>query len=340
MSDIPEAYLRVRERRIEKIVKQYLSTVSPLSSWLIGELFPAAEPNSIESAELHVDLDHRAESGDPLAYGETDIEIIATVMLPTNRILRVGLLIEMKVDARQMEKQGLRYRARAAYRKQTGSWDAFQCILVAPKRYLENAYPMDDFHEAGWNRLVALQDVARVLNGIDGASEDAIVLNQATDATNAWNQPIPATVKFYRDLSLFQRVVYPDVPISINRQRGAGVSVWPSFFENQLAKNRDAIRRKRVQIVHSGKTHVALYIKKVQFKEFELVVRPFLENAINIGAPGKTWQSVRIEVPYVNPQLPLDEQAENLDQVFLAAKQLYDFFVRHEAGLLRIPISK
>ena len=236
MSDIPEAYLRVRERRVEKIVKRHLSTVSSLSSWLIGELFTAAELNSIESAELHVDLDHRAESGDPLAYGETDIEIIATVMLPNNRILRVGLLIEMKVDARQMEKQGLRYRARAAYRKQIGSWDAFQCILVAPKRYLENAYPMDDFHETGWDRLVALQDVARVLNGIDGASEDAIVLNQATDATNSWNQPIPAAVEFYSDLSLFQRVVYSDVPISINRQRGAGVSVWPSFFENQLAK--------------------------------------------------------------------------------------------------------
>jgi hypothetical protein len=340
MSDIPEAYQRIRESRVESIIKKHVSIISEVSSWLFGVAFRDATLRSVHYAELHVDRDHRRDSGDDLAYGETGIEVVATIDFPYEIGICAALLIETKVDARQMEKQGLRYRARATYRKQRGSWKDFRCVLVAPQRYLESAYPLGDFNDYGWNRLVALEDIAQRLERMNAGSADSVVLHEAAKPANAWNKPIPGAAQFWSDLARFQRAVYPNVPIFINRQQGAGVFVWPSFYENQLAKNQRAIRRKRVQIVHSGKSHVALYIKNVLFKHFEPVVRPILVDGIRIGAPGAAWQSVNIEVPFVSPQLPLEGQAERLDQVFSAARQLFDFFEKHENALLGIPIFK
>ncbi len=98
--------------------------------------------------------------------------------------------------------------------------------------------------------------------------------------------------------------------------------------------------QKRVQIAHSGKVHVALFIKKVKAEAFSPIVQPLLEGGIHIGGPGETWQSVRISVPEVDPQLGLETQIEALSEVFDAARCLYDFFLKHEAALLSIPTFK
>lgn len=340
MIDIPEPYRRILESRVDSILHQYLSFSSPLAHWLFKEVFPRNSLLSIESAQRHVYRDHRRDFENPLAFGETDIEIIAALESPQGHVTRTGLLIETKVDARQMPDQGLRYRARAQHRAQAGNWHQFRCVLTAPKSYLESAYPLGDFDDAGWDTLVALQDIAKVLARTANGLADATVLNQATEPTNAWNKPLPGVSQFWSDLSKFQRAVYPDVPIFINRQQGAGIFVWPSFFENQLASNSREIRRKRVQIVHSGKTHVALFIKKVHFAEFAVATRMLLDEGIEIGDPGGSWQSVRIAVPYVDPQITVESQIDALDRVFEAARRLFDFFIRNEPVLLEIPTFK
>src|SRR5260370_13087952 len=334
MADVPEAYQRIRESRVESIIKKHLAVVSPLSRFLFEETFPEANLVAVSEAKLHVDRDHRNASGDPLAYGETDIEITAVCDFQARANVRLALVIETKVDARQAEYQGLRYRARAEYRKQIGSWDDFRSVLVAPRRYLESAYPLDDFHNAGWDHLLALEDISKILKRTEAGSFDSTVINQAVEPTNAWNKPISGAAQFWNDLSRFQRALYPDVPIFINRQQGAGIFVWPSFYENQLANNPRELRRKRVQIVHSGKTHVALYIKNMKFADFSPVVQPLLKDGIQIGTPGTAWQSVNAKVPLVDPQVPLDNQLEALDKVFEAVGELYDFFIQNEKALL------
>ena len=338
--DIPAEYQRIREDRVERIIKEHMSKVSPVSRFLFDEAFPGAELVTITDAELHVLRDHRNESGNPLAYGETDIEIIGACKLLGRQDLRLALLMEMKVDAPQTENQGLRYRARANFRKQVGSWDQFICILVAPSRYLESAYPLDDYRDAGWDRLIALEDILKILKKTAVGFADSAVIAQAVRPINAWNRPIPSAAQFWDDLSRFQRTLYPDVPIFINRQRGAGIFVWPSFYENQLANNKNAVRRKRVQIVHSGKTHVALYIKNVKFSDFLPVARPLIGGKIQIGAPGLSWQSVKIEVPFIDPLLSVEVQLDSLAYVFQAARDLYDYFIENEDELLGVPTFK
>ncbi len=340
MTVIPEAYQRILEHRVESIVARQLSSIGPMARWLFYIAFSSDQLSMIESVTTHVDRDHRPDSGDPLAYGETDIEVIGRIPLAGASAKKVGLLVEMKVDARQGKNQGLRYQARALHRQRSGCWDDFRCVLVAPQGYLENAYPLSDHEDAGWDSAVSLEEVGQRLRRIPNGEEDATVVIQSTQAANSWNKPIPEAAQFWRDLARFQRAIYPDVPIFINRQQGAGLFVWPSFYENQLASNPHAIRRKRVQIVHSGKTHVALFIKKVKAGAFDPVVRPLLGEGIRIGDPGGAWQSLRISVPYVNPQQPLETQVDAISNVFGAARRLYDFFLKHEDTLLRIPTFK
>jgi hypothetical protein len=340
MPEIPEEYQRVREHQVEAIVYKHLSNLSSLSNFFFAEAYPCATLLSVISARIHVDRNHVKVSGDPLAFGETDIEVIAKIDRAAGGPTRVGLLIEIKVDARQTEDQGLRYRARALHRQTAGSWDDFRCVLVAPLRYLESAYPLNDSEAAGWNKLIALEDISRVLKRTNTGTNDSRLIDEAVLPSNSWNKPIPSAARFWQDRSRMQRALYPDVPIFINRQQGAGINVWPSFYENQLASNRNDPRRKRVQIVHSGKSHVALFIKKVKYVEFETAVRPLLTTTIRIGAPGTTWQSVRIAVPEVDPMGTVEGQLAALEGVLKAARELYGFFLENEAVLMSVRTFK
>lgn len=129
MTRIPEDFRRVLENQIDNILKRHLSSITPLASWLFRKVFDA-ELISVQGAEIHKHNDYRRVAADPLAYGETDIEVIAMLNSFTLGKFRAGLLIENKVDANQMEKQGLRYSARGLYRKTAGDWDDFRCVLL------------------------------------------------------------------------------------------------------------------------------------------------------------------------------------------------------------------
>ncbi len=340
MTDIPESHRRILENQIDQITRDRLSTVSPVSRWMFRQAFPQADLLSIDGASRHVDRNHTRHAQNSLAFGETDVEVVATLSLHNNKNVRCALLIETKVDARQTENQGLRYQARAAFRQSITSWELFSCVLLAPQNYLDSAYPIGDHKSAGWDQLISFEDFATLLDQMSKDLEDARIFRQAADSANKWNKPIPAAVQFYADLHEFRRTFFPEVPIFVNRQQGAGIFVWPSFFENQLAKNPREIRRKRVQLVHSGKEHVALFIKKIRHSDFRPVAEKLIEGKIEVGDPGTAWQSFRVRVPYVDPQLPLAEQTEALIHVFEAAKTLYKFFIKNETELLGIRTFK
>lgn len=235
MTDIPEEFRRIQEEQVEDIVHKRLKEDPSFREWIVATSFPGRQIIAIEHVCRHVNRDHRAASGDPLSFGETDIEAVVRLRGEGSATMSAGLLIEMKVDSPQMENQGLRYAARASFRQREGSWEEFRCVLVAPQKYIENEYHLLNHRENGWDCLIALEDVANQLDHATEGVEDAMVVRKATEATNSWNTPIPAAVQFWEQLNHFQRDVFPDVPIFINRQQGAGIFVWPSFFENQLA---------------------------------------------------------------------------------------------------------
>jgi hypothetical protein len=112
VNQIPREFRRVLEQDIDAVLCRYLSSSTEVAFWLFRALFPACKLVSIEGAVRGAGEDHRSEAGNPLAYGQTDIEVIAKIRMGDGEILQAAALIENKVDARQGRQQGLRYRAR------------------------------------------------------------------------------------------------------------------------------------------------------------------------------------------------------------------------------------
>lgn len=81
-------------------------------------------------------------------------------------------------------------------------------------------------------------------------------------------------------------------------------------------------------------------MKNVAYRDFVPVTQPLLEPGMSIGAEGKTWQSIQIQVPEIDPLVSVQSQAERLDEVFKAVRRLYDFFEKNQAALLGVPTSQ
>jgi hypothetical protein len=339
MRDIPSEFQRITEQHVDAILHKHLCQKGGLAAWVIGKAFGDANLVGIESCQLHRTYDHRQASNNPLAFGENDIELVATIERAGFPQTKVGVLIEDKVDARQGMNQGERYRARAEFRLRDGSWSHFKCVLVAPQKYLDSAYPAGDLGDGGWDQLISFEDIVACLKKDRAPARDIETIVGATLLANSWNKPIPEAVQFWKELSVFQRAFHPDVPMFASPQQGARINVWPSFFENQLRNNKREIRRKRIQLAHSGKRHISLFVKNVAYRDFMPVAQPLLEPGMTIGAEGKTWQSIQLTVPEIDPLQSVQSQAEKLDEVFKAVRRLYEFFERNHTALLNVPTS-
>jgi hypothetical protein len=272
MAEIPDEFRRVLEKRIDEILQRHLSAPSHTARVLFSEMFGSCDLRSIERARLPQYCDYREDSGDPLAHGQTDIEVVAHAIAGGHQEQRLALLIENKVDSGQMAKQGLRYRARAQYRQQLGDWDDFRCALIAPRSYLDAAYSVVNHRDHGWDGLVSYEDVAEMLKKEAQGRVDADILLEATTSANTWNKPIPSAVQFWVNYEAFGRSRFPDIPVLAKTERGSRIGgVWPSFYDPQLRANRSRPERKRVQIVHMDTaTYVCLFLKKVSFSQREL----------------------------------------------------------------------
>jgi hypothetical protein len=145
-------------------------------------------------------------------------------------------------------------------------------------------------------------------------------------------------IQFWEELKLFQRALHKSVPMFIRTGEGTHEDVWPSFFDNQLRNNSREIRRRRVQIAWPNRSdHVSLFIKNISYENFILTARALPDEHMKVGNRGTDWQSIQIATPLIDVRSSVREQADKLDQIFHAAKRLYEFFLLHERVLLAIP---
>ena len=81
---------------------------------------------------------------------------------------------------------------------------------------------------------------------------------------------------------------------------------------------------------------MSLFVKNVKYQDFAPVALRLVEADMAVGA-GASWQSIQLRVPEIDPCLSVDSQKDKLDQVFIAARRLYEFFIKNERELLSIP---
>jgi hypothetical protein len=148
-------------------------------------------------------------------------------------------------------------------------------------------------------------------------------------------------LKFWEDFKMYAE--QDGVEVYINTKSGGPpFKVWPRFYINEIENSS----KLRPRIAYSGEEHVALYFMNVKFDDsftfddFHKVIQPMLGNGMCIGDPPEQWPSVKIKVPYVNVEIPAEEQIEKLKEVFEAARRLRGFYIQYQQELLqKIPTT-
>ncbi len=141
---------------------------------------------------------------------------------------------------------------------------------------------------------------------------------------------------FWKEVKKYQLENWPKIQItfsaSITGKPHKPHEFWSYFY-------KDKITNKRIEIAWSGDEHVSLFVKKIErsrYTDFYQAVEPILSGPIRMGEVGDSWQSVKIIVPPIDPEKPIQDQTNKLDEVFSAAEKLYEFYRKHAAKLLKL----
>jgi hypothetical protein len=84
-------------------------------------------------------------------FGEADVAVVILVSRPAGGNNRLALLIENKITAAFQPRQAERYQERGNYGMETGEWDKFLTVLVAPRAYIADSN--------GFNASLALEQL-------------------------------------------------------------------------------------------------------------------------------------------------------------------------------------
>ena len=228
---------RVAEAEVDHLIEEHLKAGGGVAAYLFESAFGGhMRVHRIVKTAKNVHADQRVSSGDVLDFGENDIEAFAEMLSPDGTITSIALFIENKVDAPMMPDQGLRYRTRAARRLALGEFADYRCAFVAPKKKIQQTYPLGDHVAAGWHRVFSFEEISEKLASV-GQVEDAQFLLDATLSLNHVPRPIEKAVRFWNDYEQYARATHGDVPVPINSQVGSRIGgVWPSFFEDRFRR--------------------------------------------------------------------------------------------------------
>lgn len=249
--------------------------------------------------------------------GESDITIIFS-----KDSLKIGLLIEDKINAPAMPDQRKRYNERGENGKKEGLYDDFRVFIIAPKEYLDNNQEAQKYE----NRISyeTLLDYYKSKN-----NEYAIsLIERSIEKKGSGYDPVPDEMKTNNWKILYKYVDdnFPNLRINhLSRDRGPS-AVWPLFkcpIKNYLVyfkSNRDVAD---LTIPHG----VEMY------KEIKDLLKNNLDKDMSIVETGKSL-AIRINVPHVDFNQDFNKQLNNLHICLESISRLYDLFDRVDFRLL------
>jgi len=320
---------RILEAEIDQLLARQFRA-NPMFAYTLFSRSFSSEPLSVNvvKVETNVHVDRRLISGNPLAYGENDVEVIAEVTENDGKKRRLALLIENKISAPLMEDQGRRYGVRGLDRAHAGDWADYRSVFVAPRDRISQLYPTKNYSKAGWDLVLDFEQLAEMLHSPND-SQDAQLLLDATVRENCILEPILEAVKFWEEYEAYAHQA--NLPVKVRSEQGSRAGgVWPSFYDDDFRKSK-IVDRKRIQIVHIDNAgRVVLFIKRVNPRDFENVIRPLLIRPLELTKPGTSWQGIMVQVPPIDPCHPIVDQYKNLDLAFEAVRLLHLFFFRHQ----------
>lgn len=247
-------------------------------------------------------------------FGESDITAIAMV-----ENIRIGLLIENKIDAKAMPEQCARYTDRGNRGIGAGKYDKFAVFLIAPQSYIDS----NDEAQKYTNRISyeeLLQFFENTAKPFDAEIVKAAVKKQAQGYTV---QEVPSITDFWKKLYRYCCASSKQIEMFAADGPKGPRSTWPQF---KIPLKGTALYYKANQGVcdlqFSGKRHDSLRLK-TELAEFIDIEMHWVDTGASLSLRIKVMP-MDFKKPFENYTLEIEKMSDAIERLTVLAVKLND----------------
>ncbi len=265
-----------------------------------------------------------------ISLGESDI----TVILQSEGI-RIGLLIEDKIDAIAMPEQSARYSLRGQKGIERGDYNRFFVFIIAPDKYLKHnkeaqKYPNKITYEIILDYFKSLDDIR---------SEFKIMqITQAIDKQKRGYQVVvdTAVTSFWKQYWDLQREQYPDLFFLYKGEYKGSNATWPRF--NTVIEGLFIYHKTEfgvVDLTFEGCSNSLTAIERILSE----TINDYLQIGYTINPTGKS-AAVRLSVPKLDMHESFNKQKFDVNTCLACVKKMSEMVKKLDIDNIRALLSK
>lgn len=255
------------------------------------------------------------------SLGESDITVIVEA-----DGMKIGLLIENKIDAPAMPEQAERYFKRGNEGIAHDDYNAFYVFIVAPEKYL-----CHNQEAPNYTYQIKYEDILKYFEEVDDSRANFKIqqIRQAIDKQKKSYQVKvdPAVTEFWSKYAGYQKKHFPDLYFIYKGGEKGTNATWPRFrtVMDKLHINHKT-ERGYVDLTIDRFGERIVNVEKLLTD----TVGDYLKEGISVQKTGRS-ASVRLEVPPVDVHLPFEEQVDSVEKGFSAVRILSDIAKKFSA---------
>jgi hypothetical protein len=295
----------VAERDVDLLMLEELSVSEKFRKWFADLVFDEAVYRSNLGAWHSVTSKN---------LGESDLLFL---FLAENES-RSAILIENKIDAPPMPKQGKRYRQRGEVGINTGQWDRFKTCIVAPKKYLASATQSGAYDVEVSYEEIHSYFVSRSNQDTRFAYKAKVLLEGIEKSRRGYQPEINEQMtNFVKKYFEFANENYPALNIQEAKPRPAGAN-WIEFYPDVLPPTG-------IGLAHQMTSGFVKLFFKLQANNYETILEKYenrLSERMSIGVAGQSV-AITMRVPKLFPlKKSFDEEREKVVSALECLSQL------------------
>lgn len=295
----------VAERDVDLLVLEELSVSEKFRKWFAELVFGEPVYRSNVGAWHSVDSNN---------LGESDL----LFLFVAENGIRSATLIENKINALPMPKQGERYRQRGEKGIQNGLWERFKTCIIAPRKYLVSAKNPGVYDVEVSYEEIHSYFVSRSKQDTRFAYKAKILLEGIQKNRRGYqleiNKQMTNYVKQYFE---FASKNYPALNIQEATPKPAGAN-WIEFYP-------DALPPEGLGLAHQMTSGFVKLFFKGQANNYETILEKYksrLSEQMSIGVAGQSV-AISMRVPKLAPlKKSFDEQREKVSVALKCLSQL------------------
>lgn len=295
----------VAERDIDLLVLEELSVSERFRKWFSALVFGEPVYKSNLGAWHSVSSDN---------LGESDLLFLFVADNGTH----MAILIENKIDAPPMPKQGARYRQRGKEGIKNGLWERFKTCIIAPNKYLvsarnSGAYDVEVSYEEIYSYFVSRGD-----HDMRFAYKAKVLLEGIEKNRRGYqseiNEQMTNFVKHYFE---FANEKYPALNMQNATPKPAGAN-WIEFYP-------DVLPPEGIGLAHQMTSGFVKLFFKGQANNYVTILEKYksrLSERMSIRVAGQSV-AISMRVPKLAPlKKSFDEEQEKVDSALECLSQL------------------